>query len=739
MTDRHAAATTWSLIGDIVGELLRAAVVILALGMLTVSLIRAADAAAPASDQRGGLLFRSDKPDEYYLAPILATEVEAEVNGTVVRATVRQHFVNPSNAWLEGIYVYPLPEGAAVDRLTMRVGDRLIDGEIRERAQAEAIYRTAAAEGRRASLVSGERPNIFTTSVANIGPGEEIVVEIGYQDAVRVHDGSYSLRLPLVVGPRYIPAGSPEGAPTVAYEPGSASVPDAARITPPVLDPSQGPLNPVTIRIVLDAGFPLAGLDSLYHPVRRQAAGDRRQVVTLAGGSVPADRDFVLEWQPEAETEPAAAAFAEERNGDSYLLVTLVPPAAAATAPPPRDVVFVIDTSGSMAGESIDQAKAALAYALDRLTPADRFNIIRFANDTEMLFPELVDWTPRNLEIARAAVDRLHADGGTEMRPALRLALAGEAVAERLQQVVFLTDAAVGNEAELFRDIAGRIGQSRLFTVGIGSAPNSYFMRKAAELGRGSFTHIGSLSEVKQTVTALLRKLERPLLTDISVSWSGVDGRAVEMFPKTIPDLYDGEPVTFAARVPETTLGALTGQVAVAGRRLGGAVPAWTTSLTLAGLADAAGVASLWARAKLTAIEDGLWQNMAPGRVESDALAHALAYDLVSAYTSLVAVDQTVVRPYDRSMRSSRLPTNLPHGWVAEKVFGTEASPGAKPALPAPERLLQRISFEEAAAAGLVLPKTATPMLLHLLIGAALLGLALACLAFARRRHAAAA
>src|SRR5690606_3182420 len=321
-----------------------------------------ADAGADA-DAPIGLFFRSAEPGSAFEAPLLKTEVALDVHGMVTRATVRQVFHNPSDRWLEGIYVFPLPERSAVDRLTMHVGERRIEGRIMEKAEAERAYREAADNGQRASLVSGERPNVFVTSVANIGPGEDITVEIGYQDAVRYESGVFSLRFPMVVAPRYTPAlpERPDAEVAAMPQPG----PDTIAMPRPERAPRDlfGPVhtdrakhNFLSLTVTLDAGLPLASLRSLYHQVVIESGADSRQTVILKDEAVPADRDFVLEWAPEASAAPQAAVFAEQVGKDAHLLVMLVPPGARAStavpaeplpAPLPRELVFIIDTSGS--------------------------------------------------------------------------------------------------------------------------------------------------------------------------------------------------------------------------------------------------------------------------------------------------------------------------------------------------------------------------------------------------------
>jgi Ca-activated chloride channel family protein len=618
----------------------------------------------------GTLLWRSAQQQEATPAPVLGTGVELRVTGLVARAVVRQRFTNPSGEWAEGIYVFPLPEDAAVDHLKMRVGERLIEGVVQERMAAKTAYETAKRGGQRASLVEQERPNVFTTSVANIPPGAAIEVEIEYQQTVRYDAGRFALRFPMVVGPRYVPGTPLPGVSGTGWAPDTDVVPDASRITPPVAHPAQGPINPVTLRVEVDAGVPLAGVESPSHAIQTRPLGGGRVEVELQQTSVPADRDFVLTWEAAAGAAPTTALLTEARGDEVFALVMVLPPAGAGGEPDrlPREVVFVLDHSGSMAGASIAQAKAALKLALARLRPIDSFNVIRFNHRTDSLYADSEPASPQRLAEAERYVDAIRADGGTEMLPALQRALQGGERADRLRQVVFLTDGAVGNEAQLFTAIRERLGDSRLFTIGIGSAPNSHFMREAARLGRGTFTFIGNPGEVQQKMTALFRKLESPVLADVRVELPGVAD--AEILPLPIPDLYVGEPIVVAVRartLPSSAV--LRGRV--------GDTP-WESHPPLHEAAPGAGLAVHWARAKIAALLDQRGAGASEDTVRHAVLDVALRHHLVSAYTSLVAVDVTPARTGDAPLTTHALKTNLPHGWEYEAVFGL--GQGATPA-----------------------------------------------------------
>jgi len=598
-------------------------------------------------------------------APLLEIDFTLRVTGAVARGTVVQRFRNPTDRWLEGTYRFPLPASAAVDGLRMQVGDRTIEGEIREREEARRTWEAARDSGRRALLVEQHRPDVFHASVANVGPGAEIEVEIDFQWALDLEDDGFALRLPWIVAPRFTPGGPADPALAEAAEAGAATA---------------GPRPDVAFAIDLDPGFPLAEIASPTHAVALEQVGLRRLIVTLADGVAPADRDFVLRWRPVPGEAPRAALFRETRDDADYLLLLLLPPGGERPARrPAREIVFVIDTSGSMGGPSIEQARRALELALARLAPRDRFNVVAFDSETRALFPAPVHADPGAVERARAWVRGLRAGGGTNMRPALVRALRDDAGGPGLRQVVFVTDGCVGNERELFAYVREHLGRSRLFTVGIGSAPNGHFMDGAARFGRGSRTFIASPDEVGDRMAKLFAKLERPALTDVAISWND----AVETWPARVPDLYGGEPVLVTARVER-----FTGEIVVRGR-LGDAP--WETRLPLVPGLPERGIEKLFGRRKIAALMDGLVAGEDATAVRERVVATALEHGLVSRWTSLVAVDRTPVRPTGEPLADGTVAAGLPAGFVLPAG-----------ATPAPLWLLASIAAALAAAGLLV-------------------------------------
>ena len=567
---------------------------------------------------------------------------------------------------------------------------------------------------------------MFTTSVANIGPGETIQITIEYQEVLRYDAGGFELRFPTVVGPRYIP-----GTRKITKFSGTGwahntdEVGDASRVTPPVAHPTDGPINPVRIRAHINAGFPV-NVQSPSHAVRTRE-DSTGTLVTLAEKVVPADSDFVLTWRPKIGDAPDAALFSDVFDGQTYVLLMVMPPEKpkAKAQRLPREAIYGIDTSGSMDGSSITQAKAALQLALARLAPEDSFNVIEFNSHAIQLFDSSQPATPRNIKTAVDYVKNLHAEGGTEMMPALTLALGQSTTTGKVRQVIFVTDGSGGNEMALLDYIKRHLKRSRLFTVGIGSAPNGYFMRKAAEYGQGSFTYIGKISEVKAKMGELFAKLENPVLTRIRIDWKG---RPVEHYPKYIPDLYLSEPVVIAARLPN-----LGGSAEITGWLDG---KPWAVDFKLDGGRSHSGIDRLFAQRKIEFLTLSLSEGVARDTVRKAIVELGLTHHLVTKHTSLVAVEHVASRPQNEQLDSSAVPTNLPKGWVYDGVFGSrgegkveqaklkeqEKEIAANPGVRTAEKITVATTKRYTTAQGPgVLPRTATPAALLLLIGLLLL------------------
>jgi Ca-activated chloride channel family protein len=627
----------------------------LCLVLATALLLRIGSAQAQALPDEGwGLEFQGDGQQQQAVA--LDTLIDADINGLVARVEVQQRFRNTGRHWSEAVYRFPLPVGAAVDRLHIRVGRRVIEGEIKEKQEARRQYQQARDNGVIAALVDQPRSNQFETRLANIGPDEEITVSISFLQRVDFREGEYSLQLPLTFTPRWdattssAQADSNMGATVV---PGEAELQNGVQNfvgQPPLQD------HRLELRLKLRSALQLKHISSRFHDMDIHP-GLGGYDLSLVSPDTRTDRMFELNWAPDLGGAPQAALSTWDRGDAVYALLMLAPPLAEATQPQEREVVFIIDTSGSMQGLALDQAKAALYQGLSRLKQGDVFNLVEFNSDSYTLFHSSVAADGNYLEEALNFIADLEADGGTNMAPALhdamtlptQAALAGQPAL--LRQIVFITDGSVGNEQELVQQIAQELGDSRLFTVSIGSAPNTGFMRKAAEIGRGSHTHIGQLEDVEQRMNQLWQRIEHPALQNIEVDW----GMQADYYPEIIPDLYAGEPLWLVARLP-----ARPGQIVLRGDLNG---LEWQQETAPHPGAGNDSLATLWARGRVEALQDSrLFFDTDAEALRQAIIDVALEFGLLTPYTSLVAVDRTPVRPAAEGLAQAQIANLLPAG-----------------------------------------------------------------------------
>jgi Ca-activated chloride channel family protein len=663
----------------------------------------------------GTLLLRGQGVAHSLPAVRLGTDMDVTVTGQIARVRVTQAFRNTSDRWMEASYLYPLPQDGAVDSLKMVVGQRVIVGRIQPREKARAAYEAARSSGRKAGLVEQQRPNMFSTSVANVGPGETVLISIEYQAPVAQANGTFSLRLPLVVGPRYTPPHTLTS---------SAAADDARAVTAaPVLDPALGPnQNPTSISVHLSPGFDVANLISRYHKIDVAGPNDNR-TVRLAEATVPADRDFVLEWRS-ASADPTLGLFAQKTASGDYVMASIAPPANLDGLPrPPREMVFVIDNSGSMGGDSMEEAKASLVHALGTLRPQDHFNVIRFDDTMTRLFEHSVAATPDQVALATRFAQSLEAQGGTEMLPALQAALedagtGGGNDPDILRQIVFLTDGAISNEREMMAAIGADGGRSHVFMVGIGSAPNDFLMERMSTIGGGVYTHVGAPGEVAAKMMPLLDVLSHPAVRDLSVR---VEGGALDLTPSRLPDVYAGRPLVLVGRADK-----LAGTLTVSGRI--GDRP-WERRVDLAAALPSPAIEKLWARRRITDVEaDRALGKLEDARADAEVERIGMESGIVTSRTSLVAVDETPSRPAGARLSREELPINLPAGWDFDLLFGQDAVQAA------PKDGSGDLAAMQAQA--LELPQTATGFLGLIGKGLALMLAGLTGLALLRRRAA---
>lgn len=585
-------------------------------GLVLFCLLRGAPVRAQRSDDGTGAL-RGTAGGRSVELPLVEMRAELYVTGPLLHAIVTQRFENPYDASVDADYTFPLPDRAAVDAMELHVGARVIVAEVREKQAARAEFEQAKREGKRASLVEQQRPNLFSTRVANIAAGETVNVRLEYREELRATSGTYSLVFPMTYTSRYSRETADSSQCAIA---GGDALSPAAEVV-----------------ITIDAGTPLAAVASSSHALQVEHNA-RGAVVTLHGQRVPADRDLVLTWRSALESTAHASLLVEEVQGERFGLLTLFPPDPGSGAANgfPTETLFVVDVSGSMEGPSIEQAKAALSSALKRLRSGDRFNLLQFNDSNAAMSESSLLYGLNELDRAQAWVNALHAGGGTEIDGALLRAI-GMLGASRFageQRIVLITDGAVDNETELMTRVQQVLGKVRLHVVGIGSAPNRWLMRKLAEFGRGACSFVVSIESVEASMNDFLQRIDRPVWSDISLRWKGTV--PLESYPERVPDLYAGEPIMLLLKLdPDGE----APQVILEGRGPDGM--AQLAPVVPQAVRTNAGLGTRWAREKIESLIDSLPRGGDFETVKRNVTALGLEFHLVTAYTSLVAVDKT--------------------------------------------------------------------------------------------------
>lgn len=608
---------------------------------------------ATAEENAGSALIMHTKNSKISLSALMVkTDIDMRISGMINRAHVTQIFKNNTREWVEGEYLFPLPQSAVVDALQIQMGGREIFSEIKSNKQADKRYTNAKKSGKRTALLEQYRPNIFSSKIANIAPGEEIRIEISFQYLAEYEHGEFRLRFPLAVVPRYIPGVI--ASEQIDFDPvkltglNKRQLDDIHQLRRPLTKPDKH--APISLHIELDAGFPLVELDSRYHAIHKTNHGFGRYSIRFKFGAVLAKRDFELFWRPEPGHLPRTAIFHEQLGDEHYYFAMLYPqqPELSDQALLNKEVVYVIDTSGSMAGASIRQARQALLMALTDLDPEDYFNVITFNSKTHTLFEQSKPASVLNVARARQFVAQINARGGTEMIPALKKALSVNDTSLRFRQIIYMTDGAVINEQEVFDLLSREIKQSRLFTIGIGMSPNSYLLRHAARMGNGTYTYISNVNEISLRLNQLFKKINRPVLQDIKVEFpSGL----AEITPRRIPDLYANEPVVFSMKAKEPV-----DIVNILGFRSG---EQWSRQVNFVDSNNGFGVAKYWARQKIDILMQGSLESISVDRLEKSVTEISLKHKIMSPYTSLVVIDKSLQRDPSQKLYTHPIPANL--------------------------------------------------------------------------------
>ncbi|MGH9798730.1 MAG: VIT and vWA domain-containing protein, partial [Blastocatellia bacterium] len=545
------------------------------------------------------------------------------------------------------------------------IGDRTVKGKIKRREEARAIYEAAREAGQVASLLDQERPNIFTQSVANITPGATVKVTISYVEALKYEDGAYEFVFPMVVGPRYIP-GQPTAQPNPNTAPDTSQVPDASRITPPVTPEGTRAGHDISIEVKLDAGVPIDSVESKSHEVEQQRTNAHVAVVRLKDQNAIPNKDFVLRFDVAGKKIADAVMTHRGQQGGFFTLMLQPPERVTVADVSPKEIVFVLDTSGSMNGFPIEKAKEAMKLAIDGMNPQDTFNLITFAGDTHVLFPQPLPATPENLKRAQDFPASRQGSGGTEMMKAIKTALAPSNSQDHVRIVCFMTDGYVGNDMEIVGEIQ-KHPNARVFAFGIGSSVNRFLLDKMAEEGRGEVEYVSLEDDGSAAAKRFHERVRNPLLTDIRVEWGGLP--VADVYPKRIPDLFSAKPLVLTGRYTNGARGVI---------RLIGRVGAQTFTRDIpVELPESQNehdvLATLWARTRIDDLMSQDYSGIQSGSPKDDvkeAITQlGLEYRLMTQFTSFVAVEEMTVTEGGQPRRVD-VPVEMPEGVRYEGVFG---------------------------------------------------------------------
>jgi Ca-activated chloride channel family protein len=617
----------------------------------------------------GALVTTLPGRDGFVPVPLEHTGVTGHISGYIASVDVAQRFHNPYDTKIEAVYVFPLPENAAVRDFLMTIGDRTIRGVIREREEAQRIYDAAKARGHVASLMSQERPNIFTQKVANIEPGKRIDVTITYFNTLAYSDGWFEFVFPMVVGPRFNPgptAGAGAGVGAVPRDEVGAS---GQAVEVAYLRPTERSGHDISVDLRIDAGVSIEEVRSATHRIDVDREGDSVRRVRLARSDTVPNRDLVVRYRVAGDTVKSALFTHIGRDGAGYFTMMLVPPQLPASMDrAPVEFVFVIDSSGSMNGEPIRLAKEAVRTALDALRPDDSFQIIDFSDSVSHLGSRPLAATPENIRRGRKHLDSMGAGGGTHMMLGIQAALRFPMDEARSRFVVFLTDGYIGNESQILAEIDREIGDARIFSFGIGSSVNRHLLDEMARTGRGAVAYIGLRDRARDVMGMFFERVSRPALRDVRIDLGSMAG--AEMYPERIPDLFVGRPVVITGRYDAARAGVGTSSgVRVVGNA-GGRRVTMDVATESRGADRTGALEAIWARAKIASLTNASLRGDPHGELTGAIRHTALAHGLLSQFTSFLAVDSMVITEGDRGV-TVPVPVPVPQGVEYSTTVGS--------------------------------------------------------------------
>ncbi|MEG4168829.1 MULTISPECIES: VIT domain-containing protein [unclassified Microcoleus] len=625
----------------------------------------------------GGLFVKTPNTTAEQVFPLKQTEVKAKIAGNISRVEVVQKFENPFPESIEAVYVFPLPDEAAVDDMEIKIGSRIIKADIKRREEALEMYEQARKQGRSAGLLEQERSNIFTQSLANIKPGEKIEVTIRYTESLKFVGGDYEFVFPMVVGPRYISRNStPPNPPLVRGGDRSG----ADRINPPVLPPGTRSGHNIAVSVEIDAGVAISDVRSTSHQITTHRSGNIVQVQLANSDTIP-NKDLILRYRVAGENTRATILTQSDKRG-GHFATYLIPALNYQTNEiVPKDVVFLMDTSGSQKGEPLAKSQELMRRFIQGLNPNDTFTIIDFANTTQALSTTPLANTPANRQSALNYIDNLQANGGTELLNGIQAVMNFPAAATgRLRSIVLITDGYIGNENEVLALVQQSLKPgNRLYSFGVGGSVNRFLLNRLAEVGRGTSQVIRQDEASAEAAEKFFSQINRPVLTNIQVSWEGM-GEKPEIYPIAPPDLFASQPLVLFGKKTDRTNGKLRIRGTLAGGKAyeqvlpvnfaqsGGRQRESTSVAASATDFGNPAVAQLWGRSRIKDLMNQMFGGETKSLVEA-VTNTALTYRLLSEYTAFVAVSEEVRVEPDGSSRRVQVPVELPQGVSYEGIF----------------------------------------------------------------------